>query len=111
MTIPSTRPGATPTSGKRRVATQVADTTPVLTPTGWLSAADVRGGDAVLGPRGDGLVIIGTGESTGSPQYLATISDGSSVVVGPDHNVRRIFLTMSLLTTVSGVGETPAGDR
>ena len=85
MTISSARPESNPSVVSRRGGVQVQNTTPVLTPTGWLSAADIRVGEVVLGPRGERIPIRGRGDATGSPLYLAEMSDGSSAVVGPAH--------------------------
>jgi replicative DNA helicase len=68
------------------VGKALAVTTPLPTPSGWTTMADVRVGDQLLG--GDGrptTVVAATQTMLGRPCYRVTFSDGSAIVADAQH--------------------------
>lgn len=59
--------------------------TPLPTPTGWTSMADIRVGDQVLGSDGGPVTVTAKSHTHDRPCYRVTFVDGSSVVCDNVH--------------------------
>jgi len=60
--------------------------TPLPTPTGWTTMADVEAGDCLLDENGQPCIVLAaTGIMLGHPCYRITFSDGASLVADEGH--------------------------
>lgn len=60
--------------------------TPIPTPSGWTTMADIRVGDEVIGSSGRPVRVIGKSEVfRGRPSYRVSSDDGACVVADEDH--------------------------
>lgn len=60
--------------------------TMIATPEGWIRNGDLKIGGEVIGSNGKPTKIIGIQDQGIIDAYRVTLSDGGSVVVGPDHD-------------------------
>lgn len=60
--------------------------TPVATPNGWVNKGDLKAGDFVIARSGKPTRVLATIDQGLLDAYKVTLSDGTSVVVGPDHD-------------------------
>lgn len=60
-------------------------TTKVLTPNGWVTAAEVRPGDLIIGSDGAPTKVVGVYPQPSGPMYRVAFGDGVSCVVNGDH--------------------------
>lgn len=67
-----------------RMAKQVADDTPVLTPRGWVTHGDLRPGDEVFHPSGRPVKVLAVNEKTPS-DIRVEFFDGSVIYCHEDH--------------------------
>jgi replicative DNA helicase len=60
--------------------------TMIATPNGWVRNGDLEVGDLVIGSNGKPTKVVGINDQGSLDAYKVTLSDGASVVVGPDHD-------------------------
>jgi len=60
--------------------------TPVATPGGWVKKGDLSVGDDVISASGNPTSVVGIQDQGELDAYRVTLSDETSVVVGPDHD-------------------------
>lgn len=60
--------------------------TPVATPDGWVKKGDLSPGDHVIARNGKPTRVLATIDQGELDGYRVTFRDGTSVVVGPDHD-------------------------
>ena len=60
--------------------------TPVATPDGWVRKGDLKVGDLVISRRGKPTRVLATIDQGTLDAYRVTLSDNTSVIVGPDHD-------------------------
>lgn len=60
--------------------------TMIATPNGWVRNGDLKVNDYVIGSNGKATKVIAIHDQGTLDAYRVTLSDGASVVVGPDHD-------------------------
>lgn len=96
--------------------------TPVATPSGWSTMAELRVGDSVFDMHGQPTRVVGKSQVFREDAYAVRFSDDSELIAGPDHvwivrtdAVPAYFMRLDTLTVraVLAVGwcETPCGRR
>lgn len=72
-------------SGRPKVGKMAGISTPVLTPTGWVTMGDIDPGDQVVGVDGEPVEVVQIHPQGVKPLYRVTLSDGSSTNCGAEH--------------------------